>query len=123
MAQTVAYIQEHGYDSLDDFHAALNQASDQTSASRKSLKDTEQQLKEVNEQIHFTGQYLAYKNVYADYRTSRNKKKFYEEHRAELSLYDKYDIVNLLFLGLYILVITLPYQFVDVILNARHMVF
>ena len=88
MAQTVAYIQEHGYDSLDDFHEALNQASDQTSASRKSLKDTEQQLKDVNEQIHFTGQYLAYKNVYADYRKSRNKDKFYEEHRAELSLYD-----------------------------------
>ena len=88
MAQTVAYIQEHGYDSLDDFHAALDQASDQTSASRKSLKDTEQQLKDVNEQIHFTGQYLAYKNVYADYRKSRNKEKFYEEHQAELSLYD-----------------------------------
>ena len=60
----------------------------QTSASRKSLKDTEQQLKDVNEQIHFTGQYLAYKNVYADYRKSRNKQKFSEEHRAELSLYD-----------------------------------
>ena len=88
MAQTVAYIQEHGYDSLDDFHAALDQASDQTNASRKSLKDTEQQLKGVNEQIHFTGQYLAYKNVYADYRKSRNKENFYEEHRAELSLYD-----------------------------------
>ena len=88
MAQTVAYIQEHGYDSLDDFHAALDQASDQTSASRKSLKDTEQQLKDMNEQIHFTGQYLAYKNVYADYRKSRNKEKFYEEHQAELSLYD-----------------------------------
>ena len=88
MAQTVAYIQEHGYDSLDDFHEALNQASDQTSASRKSLKDTEQQLKDVNEQIHFTGQYLAYKNVYVDYRKSLNKDKFYEEHRAELSLYD-----------------------------------
>ena len=82
------YIQEHGYDSLDDFHAALDQASYQTSASRKSLKDTEQQLKDVNEQIHFTGQYLAYKNVYADYRKSRNKQKFSEEHRAELSLYD-----------------------------------
>ena len=88
MAQTVAYIQEHGYDSLDDFHATLDQASDQTSASRKSLKDTEQQLKDMNEQIHFTGQYLAYKNVYADYRKSRNKEKFYEEHQAELSLYD-----------------------------------
>ena len=88
MAQTVAYIQEHGYDSLEDFHIALDQASDQTSASRKSLKDTEQKLKDVNEQIHFTGQYLAYKNIYADYRKSRNKDKFYEEHRAELSLYD-----------------------------------
>ena len=88
MAQTVAYIQEHGYDSLEDFHTALDQASDQTSASRKSLKDTEQKLKDVNEQIHFTGQYLAYKNIYADYRKSRNKDKFYEEHRAELSLYD-----------------------------------
>ena len=88
MAQTVAYIQEHGYDSLEDFHTALDQASDQASAARKSLKDTDQQLKDVNEQIHFTGQYLAYKNVYADYRKSRNKDKFYEEHRAELSLYD-----------------------------------
>ena len=88
MAQTLAYIQEHGYNSLEDFHTALDQASDQTSAARKSLKDTEQQLKNVNEQIHFTGQYLAYKNVYADYRKSRNKDKFYEEHRAELSLYD-----------------------------------
>lgn len=54
MAQTVAYIQEHGYDSLEDFHTALDQASDQASAARKSLKDTEQQLKDVNEQIHFT---------------------------------------------------------------------
>ena len=88
MAQTVAYIQEHGYDSLEDFHTALDQASDQASASRKSLKNTEQQLKDVNEQIHFTGQYLAYESVYADYRKSRNKDKFYEEHRAELSLYD-----------------------------------
>ena len=88
MTQTVAYIQEHGYDSLEDFHTSLDQASDQTSAARKSLKDTEQQLKDVNEQIHFTGQYLAYKIVYADYRKSRNKDKFYEEHRAELSLYD-----------------------------------
>ena len=88
MAQTVAYIQEHGYNSLEDFHTALDQVSNQTSAARKSLKDTEQQLKDVNEQIHFTGQYLAYKNIYADYRKSRNKDKFYEEHRAELSLYD-----------------------------------
>ena len=88
MAQTVAYIQEHGYDTRADFNAALTNAESQTSLARKKMKDTEQQLKNVNEQIHFTGQYLAYKDLYAQYRKSRNRNKFYEEHKAELSLYE-----------------------------------
>ena len=88
MAQTVAYIQEHGYDTRADFNAALTNAESQTSFARKKMKDTEQQLKSVNEQIHFTGQYLAYKDLYAQYRKSRNRNKFYEEHKAELSLYE-----------------------------------
>ena len=88
MAQTVAYIQEHGYDTRADFNAALTNAESQTSLARKKMKDIEQQLKNVNEQIHFTGQYLAYKDLYAQYRKSRNRNKFYEEHKAELSLYE-----------------------------------
>ena len=88
MAQTVAYIQEHGYDTRADFNAALTNAESQASLARKKMKDTEQQLKNVNEQIHFTGQYLAYKDLYAQYRKSRNRNKFYEEHKAELSLYE-----------------------------------
>ena len=88
MAQTVAYIQEHGYDTRADFNAALTNAESQTSLARKKMKDTEQQLKNVNEQIHFTGQYLAYKDLYAQYRKNRNRNKFYEEHKAELSLYE-----------------------------------
>ena len=88
MAQTVAYIQEHGYDTRADFNAALTNAESQTSLARKKMKDTEQQLKNVNEQIHFTGQYLAYKDLYSQYRKSRNRNKFYEEHKAELSLYE-----------------------------------
>ena len=88
MAQTVAYIQEHGYDTRADFNTALTNAESQTSLARKKMKDTEQQLKNVNEQIHFTGQYLAYKDLYTQYRKSRNRNKFYEEHKAELSLYE-----------------------------------
>ena len=88
MAQTVAYIQEHGYDTRADFNVALADAENQTSLARKKMKDTEQQLKNVNEQIHFTGQYLAYKDLYAQYRKSHNRNKFYEEHKAELSLYE-----------------------------------
>ena len=88
MAQTVAYIQEHGYDTRADFNTALTNAESQTSLARKKMKDTEQQLKNVNEQIHFTGQYLAYKDLYTQYRRSHNRNKFYEEHKAELSLYE-----------------------------------
>ena len=86
--QSEAYIQEHGYDTRADFNAALTNAENQTSLARKKMKDTEQQLKNVNEQIHFTGQYLAYKDLYAQYRKSHNRNKFYEEHKAELSLYE-----------------------------------
>lgn len=42
----------------------------------------------VKKQIHYTGQYLANKSIYADYRKSRNKEKFYDDHRAELTLYE-----------------------------------
>lgn len=31
---------------------------------------------------------LAYKDLYAQYRKRRNRNKFYEEHKAELSLYE-----------------------------------
>ena len=49
---------------------------------------TQGKLKQVNEQIHYTGQYLANKSVYRQFVNSRNKKKFRQEHQAELTLYE-----------------------------------
>ena len=88
MAQTVAYVQEHGFQSKADLDAALSDASAQSTDARNTLKSTENTLKNVNEQIHYTGQYLANKSIYSDYRKSRNKNKFYDDHRAELTLYE-----------------------------------
>ena len=88
MAQTVAYVQEHGFQSKADLEAALSDASAQSTDARNTLKSTEDTLKNVNEQIHYTGQYLANKSIYSDYRKSRNKEKFYDDHRAELTLYE-----------------------------------
>ena len=88
MAQTVAYVQEHGFQSKADLDAALSAASAQSTDARNTLKSTEDTLKNVNEQIHYTGQYLANKSLYSDYRKSRNKEKFYDDHRAELTLYE-----------------------------------
>ena len=88
MAQTVAYVQEHGFQSKADLDAALSDASAQSTDARNTLKSTEDTLKNINEQIHYTGQYLANKSIYSDYRKSRNKEKFYDDHRAELTLYE-----------------------------------
>jgi hypothetical protein len=88
MAQTVAYVQEHSFQSKADLDAALFDASAQSTDAKNSLKSTEDTLKNINEQIHYTGQYLANKSIYADYRKSRNKEKFYDDHRAELTLYE-----------------------------------
>ena len=38
--------------------------------------------------IKNTGQYLANKDIYKQYLQSRNKAKFREEHRAEITLYE-----------------------------------
>ena len=88
MAQTVAYVQEHGFQSKADLEAALSDASAQSTNARNTLKSTENTLKNVNEQIHYTGQYLANKSIYSAYSKSRNKEKFYDDHRAELTLYE-----------------------------------
>ena len=74
--------------SWPDLEKAFKEAKSQTSDMRKALRSTEGKLKQVNEQIHYTGQYLANKSVYRQFVKSRNKKKFRQEHPAELTLYE-----------------------------------
>jgi hypothetical protein len=88
MAQTLSYVQEHGYASVEELEQELSIRKEKTSVSRKELKATESRLADVNKQIRLTGQYLGNKAIYADYRKTGKSKKFYEEHRAELALYE-----------------------------------
>lgn len=88
MAKTVAYVQEHGYGSLEDLQSAFTESQSQTAEMRKALRSTEQELKEINEQIHYTGQYLANKSVYSQFLKTKNKKQFRQEHQAEITLYE-----------------------------------
>lgn len=88
MAKTVAYVQEHGYDSLEDLQSAFSESQAQASEMRKALRSTEQKLKEINEQIHYTGQYLANKSIYSQFLKTKNKKQFRQEHQSEITLYE-----------------------------------
>ncbi len=66
----------------------LAELKGQTSSSLKELKDTEARLRQVNEQIHYTGQYLANKSVCTQLRRSKNKMQFRQEHSAKIALYE-----------------------------------
>jgi len=88
MAKTVAYIQEHGYDTRDSLEDSFTEIKNLASSSRKELKSIEGKLKTTNEQIHYTGQYLANKSVYQQFRRSKNKGQFRKEHSAEITLYE-----------------------------------
>lgn len=54
--------------------SAWKEAKSQTADMRRALHSTEGRLKQVNEQIHYTVQYLANKSVYRQFVSSRNKK-------------------------------------------------
>lgn len=88
MAKTVAYVQEHGYNTQEDLQDAFAEAQLQTAEMRKALRSTEKKLKDVNEQIHYTGQYLANKSVYSQFLKTKNKKLFRQEHQSEITLYE-----------------------------------
>ena len=88
MAKTVAYIQERGYDTRDSLEDSFSEVKNLASSSRKVLKDTEDKLRILNEQIHYTGQYLANKSVYQQFCRSKQKGQFRKEHSAEIALYE-----------------------------------
>ena len=52
------------------------------------MKSVEDKLRKVNEQIHYTGQYLANKSVYQQFCKAKNKGQFQKEHTTEIALYE-----------------------------------
>jgi len=88
MAKTIAYVQERGYSTEEDLMTALTTSQSETANCRKNLRSTQQELKRINEQIHYTGQYLANKSVYREFLHAKNKKQFRQEHLSEITLYE-----------------------------------
>ena len=88
MAKTLSYIQEHGYNTVEDAEDKLSEIKELASSSRKELKDIEDRLRQTNEQIHYTGQYLANKSIYSQFLKSKNKGQFRQEHSSELAIYE-----------------------------------
>jgi hypothetical protein len=89
MARTVVYVQEHGYDTREDLLRFQAEVSGKLDAASSLLREAEAKLKEINEHIHYTGQYYASKAVQAEFLKTKNKKNYREAHRTELDQYNE----------------------------------
>lgn len=89
MARTVAYVQEHGYDSYEKLSDTTDTIQSKMAKARSDAKFTEAKLKKVNEQIRYLGQYLSTKSVYGDFLKSGNKKSFRQAHAEDIAKYEE----------------------------------
>ncbi|MCF2668331.1 relaxase/mobilization nuclease domain-containing protein [Faecalicatena contorta] len=89
MANTLIYIQDHGYDTRKDLEKQTTDIQVKMEEAQEQLSDLTSKMKTLNSQIHFTGQYFASKSVYAEFLKSRNKKKFRQEHSSEIRSYEE----------------------------------
>ena len=88
MARTIAYIQEEGIGTVDKLAEAANRAETEYKQASADLRETQNALKELNERIHYTGQYLSRKTVYQQFLSAGNKGEFRVVHKAEIDEYE-----------------------------------
>ena len=89
MARTVAYVQEHGYDSRENLSETADAIYTKMAKARGDAKLTESKLRKTNEQIHYLGQYLSTKSIYGEFLKAPNKKIFRQSHSDELARYEE----------------------------------
>lgn len=88
MANTIIYVQEHGYDTQGDLKDTVFKVRNELTESQNQLTRYSFDLKALNRQIHYTGQYFSNKGIYSQFLKSKNKGKFRKEHLSEIQVYE-----------------------------------
>ena len=89
MANTIVYVQQHGYNSYEDLKKARDELSVKMSDARNTAKSTDADLKRLNEKIHYLGQYLSTKATYKEFLQAGNKKLYRSAHQDEIARYEE----------------------------------
>lgn len=87
-AQSVAYLQENGYKTLDDLRAACDQTKQRAAISKKKVDTINSVINRLNEQLHYTGKYYTHKKMYQKFLHTANKGRFRNEYRVAISEYE-----------------------------------
>ena len=89
MANTIIYVQEHGYNTQTELKNAFSESQKQLDQVTDQLMEMNADLKSINRQIHYTGQYFAQKAIYTEFLKAKNKGRFRKEHTAEIQAYEE----------------------------------
>ena len=87
MAQTLLFLEEHGLREYEELAKKAQSASDRFGEITARQKQLEARLSEITELKKHIINYSKTREIYAAYRKSRYSKKFFEEHREELTLH------------------------------------
>jgi len=86
-AKTLIFLKEKGIDSYEDLKKKAPSASGDFSALTKKIKESEQRMSEISELQKQIGTYGKTREIFAAYRKSDYSEKFYEQHRANITLH------------------------------------
>lgn len=87
ITKTLMYLDSYGVRDYDELAAKANAASEKFADLTKIIKDAEKRLAEIAVMKTHIINYSKTREVYIAYRTSGYNKKFFEEHREEITLH------------------------------------
>ncbi len=87
MAQTLLFLEEHNLRDYDELAAKAKSVSDRFAEITERQKTLEARLTEITELKKHIINYSKTKQIYVAYRESGYSKKFFEEHREEITLH------------------------------------
>ena len=89
MADTLIFLQENNFDSREQLLGSLAEVTVKLKETETSLHRIQDELKDINRQIHFTGQYLANKKAYQQMLKSLQKGLYRKRHGTEIKAYEE----------------------------------
>ena len=89
LAHTVAFVQENRLGTPEELDQKRRIASKQLTQAEDTLRSTKEELRQINERIHYTGQFLATRDTFRQMLNAHNKGKYRNEHATEIDCYQK----------------------------------
>ena len=89
MANTIIYVQEHGFDTQSDLKNTLLASKQELKEMQTQIAQHRSDLRILNDQIRYTGQYYANKEIYSQFSNAKYKGKYRKEHAKEIQKYEE----------------------------------